>query len=948
VIKLVDYKYSGSGKVTVSPSKGQTGGSGFGSQGTYGSEAAARSAVSSGTREGAIQPVQTEQQKGGGGSVSTDVRPPLNPSGLLQPISSSGSSGSLGSSAPVLDSGFRQELGISELLQSAAVETSKTPILTARLQGSTGYDPYANIQGITGEEYLASLRASDQLADIRKAAPLTVGLYERSAELSAGLQKGFEGLIGYSETAHPVKKVFVGAGSLVTGLPQMVGMTAVVGEFAIRKPAELPTALQKGMPMFGGQLVEQATTHPWETAGMVAGMIAGPKIVKSVGERLPAVKVRGIEVPSAKGFIDNVKAVNRPAMSWKQFKTGKGLVGEYGAGMTQELATTTGGKHTMLNIKASPVMVAPVAAGMTYQGLSIEHGRKAQPLIGITDQPVTNLASFQIGGKTIVAGTPRFAPESIPDMFGGRFGSEAGYREFMSPTEYTIATKNILPTYDAPTQELFQATISKRQLTYGMKSTHALSDVQLEDVFERHGLKSETAQNLRSYMQKQKEFVIWGSTANKAQVMGEGGVGYFREIHDIDIHVKNPLQTTQEMFNIISKTERPGFVTMKGGGLATSKGHLFDIKTIEGGLPEEWALSSSELPGKGNVFLFPGEKPVKLGKFSVQSLSDQATSKLSSIGLRTKTISAAAHRAGKDPFDLVYVNEPSLTMDMAKSWNPFKRLAGGEAKALDIQIQGLTESKIRAQPIGDLPGQITAQQKNLFFENLEAMRAGRAVVTTPRHEVLYQAKPRSYGYQPATSGLLAGMISGGSRASVSSSMQQTAKRTGLSMDISKQSSREVRKPSYYPASKTVGSGSGLSFPSTPKPKPLSPVISHPGSGRSPQVSIPRSPAYQPPRSPQVLSPPAYRQQPKVNYPKISPPRSPPSTFMTIRVREPKPIKFPSSKLTVNLPKGLKAKGYGKFPEIARVAAAGRVLGLKFPWEEEKKKKSRSSHRKRKR
>jgi hypothetical protein len=896
---MVDYTYHGDGSVTVTPSKGQTGGSGFSSSGTYASDQAARSAVSSGTTEGALPGTTKKEQE-----VSKEWQPGY---------------GGRREDKEVWQPGYG---GRREELQAAAVETSKTPILTARLQGSTGYDPYANIKGISGQEYLASRRADDSYAGIRKAAPLTAGLYEQSAGLSAGMQKGFEGMIGYSETSHPIKKMFVGVGQAGIGLITIPATIAVVGEYGIRKPTNIPTALAKGLPVFGGQVVEQAKTHPYETVGMIAGMIAGPKIVKSVGERLPSVRMRAIELPSAKGFIAKTETFAPGEM-------GPGI-SKFWEGKTPSLGVEISKPH-VITPASSAIALGLVPAGMTYQGLSVEHGRKAQPIIGITDHPVVNKASFQVFGKSVVAGTPRFAPESIPDIFKARFTSEAGYREFMSPTEYIIATKNILPTYDAPTQELFQATISKRQLTYGMKSTHALGDVPLEDVFTRHGLKTETAQNLRSYMQKQKDFIIWGSTANKAQVMGKGGVGYFREIHDIDIHVTNPLQTTQEMFNIISKTERPGFVTMKGGGLVTSKGHLFDIKTIEGGLPEEWALSSSEHPGKGNVFLFSGEKPVKIGKFKVQSLSDQATSKLSSIGLRTKTISAAAHRAGKDPFDLVYVNEPSLTMDMTKSWNPLKRLAGGKAKALDTRIQGLTETKIRAQPIGELPGQITAQQKNLFFDNLAAMRAGKAVVTFPGRKILYQAKPRSYGYKPVTSGLLAGMVSGGSRASGSSSMQQTAKRAGMSTDVSNQITRSARKSGYYPASKSVrGSGariSELSFTSVPKPRSPVIVISLPRNGSSPRVSIPRSPTYQPPRSPQVISPPSYR-QPKVNYPKISPPRSPPSTFMTIR--EPRPIKIPSSKLTVNFKKSIKAKGYGKFPEIARVAGARKVLGISMP------------------
>ena len=270
--------------------------------------------------------------------------PPLNPAGLLQPVSSpdvanSGSSGSLGSSTSVLDSGFRQELGISEMLvvpvidvdslfqtdkphDSRSVNMLETPFgqvspgmmvlpseLTARLQGSTGYDPYANIQGITGEEYLASRRAPDLLAGIRKNAPLTAGLYERSAELSAGLQKGFEGLIGYSETAHPVIKFASGAGSAVTGLPQFAG-SGIVGfeaasRMAVTKPGKLPETFARGLVGFGGGLVETAKQKPIETAGMVVALIAGPKLIKSGSGKIgEMVKFRGKTFVPAETIIE--------------------------------------------------------------------------------------------------------------------------------------------------------------------------------------------------------------------------------------------------------------------------------------------------------------------------------------------------------------------------------------------------------------------------------------------------------------------------------------------------------------------------------------------------------------------------------------------------------------------------------------------------------------------
>jgi hypothetical protein len=829
----------------------------------------------------------------------------------------------------------------------AQVSQSRTPLLTAAMQRTQFDYQYDLGKPITREEYLASRRAPDQYENVRKAAPLTTGFYEMTAGLSEGLTTGLNQITGYSETSHPLKKALVGVGWGFTSLPIVAGQMAVVGEYSLRNPAKLPTALARGMPIFGGQVVEQAKNYPWESVGMIAGMIIAPKVSKVVSERLPAVRIREIEMPSAKGFTDNVETSRASAPNWAATAPIGSPLSKLGIKLTQERIL---GKT--VNIY-TPVIVAPVVAGgMSYQGISVEQGRKALPVIGITDQPVVNKASFQVFGKSVVAGTPMFQPEAVPDIFKTRFTSEAGYREFMNPTEYQIATSNILPGYDVPTRELFETTIAKRELTSGIKSTHQLADVPLEDVFTRHELQPETMKNLRSYMEQQKDFVIWGSTANKAQVMGEGGIGYFREIHDIDIHVKNPLQTTQEMFDIISKTERPGFVTMKSGGLATARGHLFDIKSLEGGLPEEWKLSGSEI-SEGKVFLFSSEKPERIGTFKVQSLSDQATSKLSSIGLREKTISAAAHRAGKDPFDLAYINEPSLTFDLQKSWNPFKRIAAGKAEALDIKIQGLTEAKIRAQPLGSLPGQITAQQKALFFENLNALRAGKFVATLPGRELLYQAKGTNY--EPvAVSGIrAAGLIAGGSVRSTGSIISLKQPTSGSS---TAKLNKAIKQSGYLPtskASKTISISGIRSQVLTSQGASLTPIISPSrvfgSSGSSSGRSPPITPYISPPTSifspPPPQSPPNYPRSPPSppSYPinPVSPPRTPPTPPLTFEFKKPKLSKV-SDKLTVNFRRSGMTNGYGKFPEIARVASKGRVLeikGLIFPWEKKKKRKS---------
>ncbi len=58
---MADYTYHGDGSVTVRPSRGQTGGEGMSSSGTYRTEVAARSAVAAGNTKGAISEVEQKQ-----------------------------------------------------------------------------------------------------------------------------------------------------------------------------------------------------------------------------------------------------------------------------------------------------------------------------------------------------------------------------------------------------------------------------------------------------------------------------------------------------------------------------------------------------------------------------------------------------------------------------------------------------------------------------------------------------------------------------------------------------------------------------------------------------------------------------------------------------------------------------------------------------------------------
>lgn len=77
---MVDITHHGDGSVTVTPSKGQTGGSGVGSSGTYTSESAARSAVESGNRVGVIDPVKNNSSSHYGTGRNIVTTNPFAPS----------------------------------------------------------------------------------------------------------------------------------------------------------------------------------------------------------------------------------------------------------------------------------------------------------------------------------------------------------------------------------------------------------------------------------------------------------------------------------------------------------------------------------------------------------------------------------------------------------------------------------------------------------------------------------------------------------------------------------------------------------------------------------------------------------------------------------------------------------------------------------------------------
>jgi len=550
--------------------------------------------------------------------------------------------------------------------------------------------------------------------------------------LSESAQKSFESAIDATPESGGVKGFVAGAASVFTGLPAFVAGTAFAAEVIAKDPLGTAKVIPAGAAKMGEEFKTQAETNPARFAGTIAGMI----LMTKAGSIKSPVKGVKIEATAPKTYPEIYSEIH--------------LTPEAARATMGEAPKYTGALNTVRGINPE---TAAAAGAIAYQGITAESGRHAQPIIGITEQPITNTLSVKIPGtdKTLVLGTPKYTPEGRAAVYGGgageQFGgfqSKGGIEYFKNPTELKIATENIINTYDPATQTLFKDVIAKRELTYGTKATHKLNDVPLEEVLtQTHGLKPETAQNVRAYMEAQSqqgELIIWGSSANKALVMGKGGVGYFREIGDIDIHVRNPAATSQELFNIISKTEAPGKVTPKGSaGLATEKGTLFDIKNIEGGAPEGSGPIGSQ-PSTGDIFGFKREPVDIVGKFQTVSLSEQTTSKLSSVALREQTISAHAGRAGKDPFDLSFINEPAGTKALEQSLNPYTRyIKAPRAKALDIKIQEATTAKIRAQPEGTAPGQITTEQKALYFKNLEAMKAGEPVTSTPTKELLYKA-----------------------------------------------------------------------------------------------------------------------------------------------------------------------------------------------------------------
>lgn len=554
--------------------------------------------------------------------------------------------------------------------------------------------------------------------------------------LSEAGQTGFENMIGATPESGGVKGFVAGAASVVTGTPALVGESA----FALEALARQPTQAAAGIPAGASKLLDGMKTQATENPARFAGSIAGMALMAKAGSLKSPVKGVTIEAAAPKGF----PAIEPDPLALLQAQARQPITGKLQFSADPRY---TGAIAQMRGTSPAPV-VAAAGAGLVYQGITAEAGRKAQPIIGITEAPVSNYLSAKLGSKTLVIGTPEFTPAGRAAVYGGgsnldigTFESTSGIRDFSNPTAQKIATDNILKTYDPATQDLFRQTIEKRELTYGTPATHKLSDVPLEEVITgRHGLKPETAQNVRAYMETQSQqgdLILWGSTANKAAVMGPGGVGYFRELGDIDIHVRNPAAASQELFNIISKTEAPGTVTLEGTGISTRKGHIFDVKDIQGQAPGTPAGSG---PVGSSTFGFKAEAPEQIGKFKTVSLSEQTTNKLSSIALRENTISAAAHRAGKDPFDLVYINEPAQTLGLEQSWNPYTRyIKAPKAKALDAAIQEKTWAKIQSQPVGSGPGQITAQQKELFFKNVDAMKAGQPVATTPEPTLLYRS-----------------------------------------------------------------------------------------------------------------------------------------------------------------------------------------------------------------
>jgi hypothetical protein len=322
-------------------------------------------------------------------------------------------------------------------------------------------------------------------------------------------------------------------------------------------------------------------------------------------------------------------------------------------------------------------------------------------------QITERVATGELGSFTTVKDVKSGKPMSV-------FETKEGLEYIDTPSHMKVIQENIIGKYDPAEQSMVLSRLAKRGMTFGVKSHFTMKDIPLEDVLNpENKVNVKTAKNIREYLEsKAQEIDIWGSIAQKAQVVGEKGTRYHREVGDIDLHVPDPATTKAELIKVIEKTQ-PG----KGQELVEA---LFDIKPHTEPLLSELEVGSS-YAGKGKkIFGFEEEPTVKIGKFSAVSLSEQSTAKLGgSSGLRASKAMGHPGRVVKDVFDFSFITEPTLTESI--KFNPLKQ---AKARGLDIKIQEEAVAKAKRD--------FTLEQQTQFAEYVEEFKTGKEVSTEPQ------------------------------------------------------------------------------------------------------------------------------------------------------------------------------------------------------------------------
>jgi len=424
---MATYTYHGNGTVTVSPSKGQTGGSGFGAEGTYASERAARNAVASRSNAGAISSPGTvrvyDTRTGQYTTISKSIYDSMKSQGSTRYSESASSRTYIGSSQPVVSSqpvaGFAPDritqlelqlhnappgTNISGLQADIAKERAQLAAKRTMLESPTahwssaeayhsaysglgnyaervnppheiiiagtpatrrreaerqftawksaeGIEPstarmitneYGEITGFEGikktdlfPEFSGTAKpfpeafAEFQQYQKRKESRIegsqfvTMPFYKAAAGVSAGLESAWGGLIGYSESSHPVKKYVYGAGQSIAILPEFVASGVTGWEAFARHPKKSLENFIPSASAIGGNIVSQAKEKPFETAGFFTGALVGGKTVKgvkAVGGKIGELKV---PMPKNSGTLPSLLVVPKSSgVDWKMYPGG--------------------------------------------------------------------------------------------------------------------------------------------------------------------------------------------------------------------------------------------------------------------------------------------------------------------------------------------------------------------------------------------------------------------------------------------------------------------------------------------------------------------------------------------------------------------------------------------------------------------------------------------------